>query len=47
MVVWNYDEKKIQVCSITQASIKNQIIGYAKDEDFGDPREYDIKINKA
>lgn len=32
--------------SISQNSIKDQIFALAKDEDFGDPKGYDLKINK-
>lgn len=46
-VIWNYDLKKIQIMSITQSSIKKQIMGLAQDEDFGDPVDYDLKINKT
>lgn len=46
-VVWNYTEDKLQVMEVTQNTIKDQIFALAKDEDFGDPKWYDIKINKS
>jgi len=47
MWIWNYDEKKIQVMEITQASIKQQLTWFINDEDYGSPLEYDIKINRT
>lgn len=44
--VWNYDEGKIQVMSLTQASIIRAISEYSADSDFGNPTEYDLKISR-
>lgn len=46
-IVYNYDEKRVQVMTITQASIKQQLQGYQNDVDYGSPLDYDIKINKT
>jgi flagellar capping protein FliD len=46
-VVWNYTDEKVQIMEITQNSIKNQIYKLANDEDFGDPKTYDLKINRS
>ena len=46
-VVYNYDEKRIQIMSVTQAGIKQQLQGYINDADYGSPMDYDIKINKT
>lgn len=46
-VIWNYTEKKIQVMEITQQTIKKAIWDLVKDVDFGDPKEYDLKISKT
>lgn len=46
-VVWNYDEKKIQICEITQKVLQTAIMWLYKDEDFGDPKWYDLKITKT
>lgn len=46
-VVWNYNEEKTQIMEITQNTIKDQIFALARDEDFGDPKMYDIKINRS
>jgi hypothetical protein len=46
-IVWNYDEKKIQVLSITQATIRKSLESFSKDADWGAPYFYDIKIYKS
>ena len=43
-VVWNYAEEALQVMELTQAGLKEKILELAKDEDWGDPRKYDISI---
>lgn len=44
MIVWNYNEEKIQILQITQATIRSNIETLCKDEDWGAPYFYDIKI---
>jgi len=46
LVVWNYAQSALQVMEITQSSIQGPIEELALNEDWGDPREYDITINK-
>ena len=46
-VIWNYNEEKVQIMEITQNTIKDQIFALAKDEDFGDPKWYDLKITRT
>ena len=46
MVVWNYAEGKIQVWEPTQSGIQSAITNLAKDQEWGNPREYDIKVTK-
>lgn len=46
-VVYNYDEERIQVMEITQKSLKEQLLALARDEDFWDPKEYDLKITRS
>jgi hypothetical protein len=46
MIVWNYDNEQIQILHITQATIRNNIQSLCKDEDWGAPYGYDIKIMK-
>lgn len=44
--VWNYEENKVQILELTQATIQDAIFSLHMDEDWGDPRHYDIKINR-
>lgn len=46
-IVYNYLEKAIQIYQITQASIRKQLEHLCKDEDWGAPYFYDIKITKT
>ena len=46
-VVWNHNLKKVQIMEITQQSIKKEIIKYAKNSDWGDPKTYDFRIEKT
>jgi hypothetical protein len=43
-IVWNYNEEKIQILQLTQATIRNNIEALDKDEDWGQPFFYDLKI---
>ena len=47
--VWAFDytDNKLKVWSFTQNSIKQQLRDLSKDEDFGDPKEYDVKITRS
>lgn len=45
-IVWNYAEEQIQILEITQATIRNFVGGLCKDEEWGDPFHYDIKVTK-
>lgn len=47
MVVWNYQDERIQILEITQKSIQQKIRGLAKDTDWGNPKNYDIVISKS
>ncbi len=42
--VWNYQEGKVQILEITQASVINGIENYLSDDDWGSPFEYDLVI---
>lgn len=46
-VVWNYKENKLQILSLTQATIMEQIQGLFADEDWGDPKGYDLVIRRS
>lgn len=45
--VYNHTEKKVQLWNVSQVSIMKELKRLSKDEDFGDPREYDIKVTKV
>jgi hypothetical protein len=45
-VVWNYQEKKVQILSVTQKGIMRSIQALTKDEDWGSPKDFDIVVNK-
>jgi len=47
MVVWNYQDKKIQILEITQKGLQKSLRSLAKDEDWGSPvNKYDIVVSK-
>jgi len=46
LVVWNYAVNALQILEVTQASIQGPIEDLAANEDWGDPREYDLTITK-
>lgn len=45
--VWNYADKKIQILEISQKSILKGIQAYLGNKKWGDPRDYDIIVNKG
>jgi hypothetical protein len=47
MIVWNYKENKIQILELTQAKLRQGILILANDDEWGDPRKYDLKIVKT
>lgn len=47
LVVYNYADNAVQVLEITQKGILNALTNLEKDEDWGDLREYDIKITRT
>lgn len=46
-VVWNYATKNVEILQLTQTSIQQAITNLVKDEDWGDPKKYDIKVNRT
>lgn len=46
-VVYNYDAQSIQVLQLTQKSIMDAIYNLYNDEDWGDPKQYDLKVTKT
>lgn len=47
LVVWNYKEEAVQILEITQSGIQSEIKALVDDKDWGNPREYDIKITRT
>ena len=46
MVVFDYGEQQIKVLEITQLSIQKPIEHLAKDSEWGNPCDYDLKVTK-
>ena len=46
MVVWNYQDKKVQVLEITQKTVMGPLYELEQNPDWGDLKGYDIEINK-
>jgi len=46
MIIWNYQEERIQIFHVTQGSIRKYIEDLSKDSDWGAPFFYDIKITR-
>lgn len=46
-IVWNCNEEQIQILNITQTSVRDAIEALVKNEDWGDPYGYDIKVTKS
>lgn len=44
MLVWNYNDEAVQILEITQSTIQKAIQDLTRDEDWGAPYTYDIKI---
>lgn len=44
-VVWNVNEKKIQIFTITQTTIKSALMSYESNNEYGDPTGYDLSIS--
>tara|TARA_R110000744_G_scaffold376292_1_gene490438 strand:+ start:398 stop:895 length:498 start_codon:yes stop_codon:yes gene_type:complete len=45
--VWNYEAGAIQIWQINQRTIQEAIMNLINDSDWGDPREYDLKITRT
>lgn len=47
MLVFDYADKSVKILELTQSTIQKSIEHLAKDEDWGNPGDYDIKITKS
>lgn len=45
-VVWDYQEEKIAILQLTQNTVMKSIKELQDDEDWGDPREYDLTVTQ-
>jgi hypothetical protein len=45
--VWNYKLERIEICEITQKGIISMLESFASGDDWGDPKDYDIKISRS
>ena len=45
-VVWDYDEEMFRILTITQKGLLGDLKKYYTDEDWGDPRNYNVKIGR-
>lgn len=45
-VVWNYNSKRIQIFEVNQKTIQTQMKNYIQNADWGNPKGYDITINR-
>jgi len=46
-VVWNFNEKKVQILEITQKGIMRAIQALVKNPKWGDPKAYNIVVTRA
>jgi hypothetical protein len=46
-VVYDYSANDFKILQITQKTLMDQLFKFMKDEDYGNPTEYDIKIGKT
>lgn len=47
LIVWNYAEKKFQALELTQISIVDALFKMINNDEYGDPRGYDITIDRS
>jgi hypothetical protein len=45
-VVYNYNAKRIQILEISQKTIQTQILALKNNPDWGNPKDFDITINR-
>lgn len=43
-IVWNYNEKSLQILELTQKKIRETLEAIMKDEDYGELKGYDVTI---
>ncbi len=45
-IVWNYAEAAVQILELTQSTIQSALTDLIQSEDWGDPRGYDVTVNR-
>ncbi|MGA0103176.1 MAG: hypothetical protein ACO3LH_05625 [Steroidobacteraceae bacterium] len=46
-LVYDYEANDFKILELTQRTLMDQLFKFMKDEDYGDPTAYDIKISKT
>jgi len=46
-LVWDYKTSKVSIWEIAQASVKDAIFTLENDKDYGDVKNYDLKVRKT
>jgi len=46
-VIWSYKEKAIKILEVTQATIQSAIMHLTTDENWGDPKGFDLNVIKT
>ena len=46
-LVYDYSSADFKIMEITQKSLMDQLFKFMKDEDYGDPNGYDVKISRT
>lgn len=46
-VVWSYEDKQIQILEITQKTVIASIADLARNDEWGDPRGYDLLVTRS
>ena len=44
--VWHHGENCMQICEVTQRGIQNALHELVEDEQWGDPKRYDVTVNR-
>jgi hypothetical protein len=47
LAVWNYKDTAVQILEIPQITVIKSIDSYARDSEWGDPRNYDLVVSRV
>lgn len=45
-IVYNYKAKRVQIAEISKKSLKEQMMNYIKNPDWGSPKNYDVTVSR-